>query len=131
MSSAKSSKKKILIVEDEPVISQMCQRVLAGEGFEVEIAVNGKVAQGMIDEGHYDYCLVDIRTPAMSGIELYQWLKETHPELVKKVIFTTGDVMSGDTPAFLQQAARPFIPKPFTPAELKNIIKQTLAEEEK
>ena len=79
--------KPILVVEDEPGICALCRRVLIGEGFEVEIAVNGKVAQGMItDDTQYDLVLIDIRTPAMNGMELYQWLQEEHPRLTERVI---------------------------------------------
>ncbi len=120
--------KRILIVEDEPAICDVCRRVLAGEGFQVDIAVNGKVAQGMIADKQYDLFLVDIRTPEMNGKELYQWLKEKYPQQVNMVIFTTGDVMGGDTQSFLEQAARPFLPKPFTPDELKAIVTETLKE---
>ena len=116
----------ILIVEDEPAITELCQRVLAREGFEVDIAVNGKVAQDMVAQKEYDLCLIDIRTPEMNGKELYQWLKEKHPRLINGVIFTTGDVMGGDTPNFLEQAARSFLPKPFTPDDLKAIVRNTL-----
>ena len=126
-----NSKKKILVVEDEPSISHICQRVLTGEGFEVDIAVNGKVAQDMIDKRQYDLCLIDIRTPEMNGKELYHWLKETHPQVTNRVIFTTGDVMGGDTQGFLEKAARPFLPKPFTPGELKTIIREALKQTEK
>ena len=121
-----SSAKKILVVEDEPAISDVCQRTLTSEGFEVDIAVNGKVAQGMIERKQYDLCLIDIRTPAMNGEELYQWLKEKHPQVANEVIFTTGDVMGGDTQLFLEQAARPFLPKPFAPDELRDIVRTTL-----
>ena len=123
--------KRILIVEDEPAISQVCLRVLTSEGFEVDIAVNGKIAQDMIVEKQYDLCLLDIRTPEMNGKELYQWLKEKYPQQVNMVIFTTGDVMGGDIQSFLEQAARPFLPKPFTPDELKTIVTKTLKEVEK
>jgi len=82
----------------------------------------------MIEEKQYDLCLFDIRTPRMSGEELYQWLQEKHPRLASRVIFTTGDVMSGDTKDFLEQTARPFLPKPFTPDELKTIVRETLEE---
>ncbi len=122
--------KRILVVEDEPVISQVCLRVLTGEGFDVDIAINGKIAQGIIEEKQYDLCLIDVRTPTMSGKELYQWLKEKHPQLADGVIFTTGDVMGGDTQSFLEQAARPFLPKPFTPGELRAIMRETLKEVE-
>jgi len=120
--------KRILIVEDEPAISDVCRRVLTSEGFEVDIAVNGKVAQDMLEEKQYDLCLFDIKTPVMTGKELYEWLKEKHPQQTSRVIFTTGDVMGGDTQSFLEQTGRPFIPKPFTPAQLKAIMRDSLKE---
>jgi len=123
--------KRILVVEDEPAICEFCLRVLTSEGFEVDIAVNGKVAQDMIEEQQYDLCLIDIRLPAMTGKGLHQWLEEKHPQLASRVIFTTGDGMGGDTQSFLEQAARPFLPKPFTPDELKTIMRGTLEEVEK
>jgi len=64
----------------------------------------------------------------MNGRELYQWLKGKHPQLAGGVMFTTGDVMAGDIQSFLEQAARPFLPKPFTPDELKAIVKEALKE---
>jgi len=130
MKTPDGSIKTILVVEDEPAISDICRRVLASEGFEVDVAVNGMVAQDMIEKKQYDLCLIDIRTPAMNGKELYQWLKEKHPQLTGGVIFTTGDVMGGDTQSFLEQASRPFLPKPFTPDELKAIMRETLKEVE-
>jgi len=120
--------KRILIVEDEPAVSDLCQRVLTSEGFEVDIAVNGKIAQDILEEKQYDLCLFDIKLPIMTGQELYQWLKEKHPQQVSRVIFTTGDVMGGDTQSFLEQTDRPFLPKPFTPDELKAIMGDTLKE---
>ena len=46
------------------------------------------------------------------------------------MIFTTGDVMGGDTQIFLEQADRPFLPKPFTPGELRAVIQEALKEVE-
>ena len=125
-----SGVESILVVEDEPAISNVCQRVLTSEGFEVDIAANGEEAQNMIEKKQYDLCLIDIRTPQMNGKELYQWLKEKHPQLAGRVIFTTGDVMGEDIQSLLEQAARPFLPKPFTPNELKIIARETLREVE-
>ncbi len=123
--------KRILVVEDEPAICEVCQRVLTDEGFEVDTAINGKVAQDMIEKQQYDFCLIDIRTPKMNGRELYQWLKEKYPQLAGGVMFTTGDVMGGDIQIFLEQASRPFLPKPFTPDELRTIVRETLRQLEK
>ena len=121
--------KKILIVDDEPAICHICQRVLTQEGFEVDIASNGKVAQTMMEEKQYDLGLVDIKIPVMSGKELYYWLRTRQPQLANRVVFTTGDVMGGDTKGFLEQTKRPFLAKPFTPDDLKTIMKEALLRE--
>ncbi len=131
MQKADGKRIRILVVEDEPVINRVCSQTLRGEDFEVDIAVNGKVAQDILEKKQYDLCLIDIRTPEMNGKELYQWLKEKHPKVANGVIFTTGDVMGGDTQSFPEQAGRPFLPKPFTPAQLKTIMRDALKEVEK
>jgi len=119
--------KRILIVEDEPAICQVCVRVLTSEGFEVDVAVNGSVAKDMLGKEDYDLCLIDIRTPVMNGKQLYQFIIRKHPKLVNGVMFTTGDVMDGYTERFLELTGRPFILKPFTPDGLRTIVRETLS----
>ena len=114
---------RILLVEDEPVIISLCQRVLNREGFEVDIAPNGKMAQGMILRHDYTLCLIDVRPWTLDGSELYKWFQERCPRLAGRVIFTTGDLMGDETHRFLEQVARPFLYKPYTPDELLNIVK--------
>ena len=131
MKNSSAGAKRILVVEDEPAICQICLRVLTGEGFEVDIAVNGGVAQDMLREKDYDLCLIDIKTPVMNGKQLYQVIIDKHPELANGVIFATGDVIDGYTQRFLELASRPYLLKPFTPDELKTIVKETLRQIEK
>jgi DNA-binding response OmpR family regulator len=121
-----NSVRRILVVEDEPSISDVCRRVLTREGYAVEIAANGKLAQTMVGEKPYDLCLIDIRTPALNGKELYEWLQEKYPQLTKRVIFTTGDMLEGDTQSFIEGTGRPCLPKPFSPSDLKAIVRETL-----
>ena len=118
--------KKILVVEDEPAISQVCQRVLEADGFDVDIAFNGDVAQDMLRENEYDLFLIDIRTPVMNGEQLYHVIETEYPELVKGVVFTTGDVMDEYTQSFLSSSGRLFLPKPFYPDELRITIGRAL-----
>jgi DNA-binding NtrC family response regulator len=128
MTQDNTHRRRALVVEDEPIISQICRRILMAEGFDVDIAMNGLIAKKMIDDKSYDLCLSDIRTPAMDGIQLYQYLEQEHPELARRVIFTSGDIMSGYIAQFVEGTKRPFIPKPFTPDELKQVIRDALAE---
>ncbi|MFC2047302.1 response regulator [Chloroflexota bacterium] len=123
--------KRALVVEDEPAISEVCRRVITAEGIKAEIAINGEVALDMIEEKHYDLCLIDIRTPLMNGKELYLWMEEKHPQLTNGVIFTTGDMMDDDTKDFLEQADKLFLPKPFAPNELRIVLREALKQIEK
>ena len=113
---------KILVVEDEEAIRKLCRRVLAGEGFEVDVAADGKVAKAMICEREYGLYLLDIKMPVLGGKELYEWLQEAHPSSAGRVIFTTGSAIGKDTQSFLRQSGRPVLRKPYTVEELKAII---------
>ena len=117
------TKKTALVVEDEPIISRVCRKILMGEGYEVDIAANGLVGQQMANTKSYDLCLSDIRTPGMNGIDFYRYLERSHPDLAQKVIFTTGDVLSGNIHEFLKEVKRPYLAKPFTPNDLIALIK--------
>jgi DNA-binding response OmpR family regulator len=124
--SSSVTKVKILAVEDEPRIREVYYRALTSEGYRVDFAQNGAAAQSMLMEEDYDLLLVDIKTPVMDGKQLYHYIEDRYPELVNRVIFTTGDVMSNDTQDFLKQTGRPFLPKPFSPDELNTLVRETL-----
>ena len=116
-----------LVIEDEPVIARVCHRVLGAEGFEVDIAANGMAAKDMLGEKQYHLFLSDIRTPEMSGIEFYWYLKEKYPELAGRVVFTTGDILSDDVKTFVAKEPNvPLIPKPFDPDELRAVVREAM-----
>jgi len=117
-----SDGRRVLVVEDEPGIAAVCMRTLNREGFQVDIAVDGKIALEMWAKKIYDLCISDIRTPRMNGIELYRQLEIKCPEVAKKFIFTTGDMLSGTVKTFLESTGRPFLTKPFTPEDLRAIV---------
>lgn len=129
MKQINDSVKRALVVEDEPGIAKVCMRILAGKGFQVDIAANGIIALDMWHKVNYDLCLSDIRTPEMNGIELYQRLANENPEIVSKFIFTTGDVLSSNIKKFLDETKRLYLTKPFTPDELRTLIETVTATE--
>jgi DNA-binding response OmpR family regulator len=124
-----ASKKRILIVEDEPTIIEVCQRTLVRE-FDVDIAVNGSLGKDMLEKKEYDLIIVDIVTPVMDGKQLYHFIAEKHPHLAKRVVFTTGDVLGSDTKSFIEKGGQPFLLKPFTPSELVSVVRKTLCQAE-
>jgi CheY-like chemotaxis protein len=117
---------RVFICEDEPAIAKIFQRVLGDMGFGVELASNGLVAREMLDKNEYDLIFLDIRMPVMTGDELYIWLTGKYPLKARKVVFSTGDTGSGNTQIFIEASGRPFLPKPFTPGELRAVIEKCL-----
>ena len=120
------NKKRILVVDDEPVICQLCRRVLTEEDFEVDIAPDGKVAKAIISERRYGLYLFDIKMPAVSGKELYIWLQKRYPSDAGRVVFITGSAIGQNTESFLQNSGRQVLRKPFTTEELKATVSQDL-----
>lgn len=116
--------KNVLVVEDEPGIARLCARTLTGEGFLVDVAINGEVALALWRKKSYDLCVSDIMTPYMNGIELYQHLEKENPEAAARFIFTTGNLLNAEIKIFLDNTERPLLPKPFSPENLREIVKE-------
>lgn len=123
--------KRILIVDDEPVIRMLCLRVLTGEGFQVDIAANGKEALSRLSEQEYELYLLDLRMPEIGGKELYELLQNKYPGSPARVVFTTGTFIGQENEPFLKNSGRPVLVKPFTTKELKTIVAQTIKALEK
>ena len=128
VSQTETKVKIILLVEDEPGIAKVCLRTLTGAGFQVDVAVNGEVALDMWGKKHYDLCISDIMTPGMNGIELFRRLEKEYHDAGKKFIFTTGNLLSNEIRSFLEDSGRPYLPKPFSPENLREIVNNFLAE---
>jgi CheY-like chemotaxis protein len=65
----------------------------------------------------------DIRIPDIDGPALFDILKRQHPELIGRIAFMTGDTLSAHVKTFLDHAGRPFIEKPVTPNELRELVR--------
>ena len=120
------SNQRILVVEDEPVIGNVCKKILTKEGFAVDIASDGEKAIDNIRDRRYDLCILDMRMPGIDGIQLYNYLTDNNPELSQNVVFTTGDITSSHVSGFLNGTERVYLEKPFTSQELVTAIELAL-----
>lgn len=122
--------KKILIVDDEAVIRDLCMRAL--KGYDVVQAADGDAAIALFEKGGIDVVLTDVMMPGMDGIELLKRLKVKEPTIV--VIVMTGFAEKDIILSALKEDADDFIAKPLNLLQLKTavdkaLVKKSLKEE--
>ncbi len=118
----------ILVVDDEESIQRLLGSVLELDDHVVDTAKNGREALERIAEHDYDVVITDIKMPNMGGRELYEQLLKQNPALAARTIFITGDTVSPDTRAFLQDVSNPVLAKPFRVREVRDTIGRILGE---
>jgi len=124
---------QLFVIDDEPSIRTAISRFLTRRGWMVEEAEDGRVALEALlrsEPGRYDVVMCDLRMPHLSGVELYRALLGKRPDLVHRLLFSTGDVVSSDAASFLAESGRPVIEKPFELAHLEELLTQILRENE-
>ncbi|GAB4407202.1 MAG: response regulator [Anaerolineales bacterium] len=112
----------VLVLDDEEGTLRLLKELLSQHDQKVETLADGANARERIAAANYDVILCDVRMPGFGGDALYEYLKEHRPELVKRLVFITGDTASAQTRAFLRKAGRPVVEKPFDVAELLRVI---------
>jgi PAS domain S-box-containing protein len=115
---------RILVIDDEPRIRDACILVLSDKGFEVASAPDGEQGLQMINEEHYDIVLVDLMMPTISGFDVLSEVRSHHPDTV--VIVITGYATLEHSIEAMKKGAFDFIPKPFTPDQLRAVVDKSL-----
>ncbi|GAB4367946.1 MAG: hypothetical protein Kow00114_26930 [Kiloniellaceae bacterium] len=118
----------ILIIDDEPDVAQMLGDILTAQGHRVVTAASGQKALRLLEGQRFDVILSDVRMPELDGPSLYATLERTQPALLKRTAFVSGDTLSPSARVFLQRVKRPFIEKPFTLEEVRNLVARILDE---
>ncbi|MGD2086916.1 MAG: response regulator [Candidatus Aminicenantes bacterium] len=114
----------VLVIDDEESMRDSCSQVLIKDGHHVETAENGTIGLDKIKTSTPDLVLVDLKMPGISGMEVLEAIKLIDPTIVAIVITGYANLESAIN-AF-KRGAYDFLPKPFTPDELRIIIKRGL-----
>jgi len=117
-------KEKILVIDDEPNISNNLKRILGKKGYGVDLAVAKDEALEKIQANTYDLVLLDLKIPGVQGMELLKAVKKHVPEA--KVIIITGYASIETAKESARLGITDYVHKPFTPDEIRHATENAL-----
>ena len=118
-------KSPILVIEDEVSVMAFVKAALVRSGYSVVCANSGVAALPLLQSGEYTGVISDMRTPGgVDGADIHDWLKANRPELHRKLIFITGDIVNEDTARTLRRTGTPCVEKPFRVSELITVVQK-------
>jgi len=120
----KPGKHRILVVDDELTVCKSIRKVLVREDCEVDMVLSGEEALRKEADEPYDVMIVDLMMPGLSGMDLLKMLKARNPKA--RIIMVTGYPTMKNTLQAMQLGAMDFLPKPFLPTTLRNLVAAAL-----
>ncbi len=115
-------KQRILIVDDDPVISLSCRKILGAEGFTVSAAEDGESAVKKVSNENFDLIIADIRLPDVNGLTVVKESKIIQPSA--DVVVLTGYPSLEDATESIRLGALEYLEKPFIPDFLLTTVKK-------
>src|ERR1019366_8569529 len=117
--------RKVLVVDDDPVVSKSFDRVLARKGYAVVTAENGQEALNKIANEDYDAVFTDIKMPGMSGIEVAERMHAKRPWM--PVVIITGYGSAENEARAEAAGVRGFLRKPLSPEMIETSLDAAVA----
>jgi len=114
---------KILLLEDDPILSEIIEEFLVEHGLHVKLFYDGKTALDAIFEHKFDLLLLDINVPSLNGFELLKEIKNAR--ITTPVIFITSLDQISDVKKGFALGAEDYLKKPFDLEELLVRIERT------
>jgi two-component system response regulator HydG len=123
-----TEKTRVLIIDDEEAIRDSCTLVLHKQGFAVETAPDGPQGLKLFQQDTPHVVLLDLKLPGMDGRDVLTRLKKESPET--PVIIITGFASIESAVDTIKRGAFDYLAKPFSPEELRVIVKKALESRE-
>ncbi len=119
-------KGKILVLDDDPVVTLSCKRILGAEGYNITTMGRAEDALKRIGQEEFDLLISDVRLPDIDGVTVLKESKGIQPDM--DVVIITGYPTLEDAKESIRSGAFEFIEKPFTPDFITNVANKVFDE---
>ncbi len=117
----------ILIVENDESNRRLMEQILGFAGYQYFSAANGQEALEVLDRAHVDVILLDILMPVLDGYETTGILRARPDTAAMPIVAVTASAMPGDRELALSAGCTDYLPKPFRPWQLLDVVVRMLA----
>jgi two-component system cell cycle response regulator DivK len=117
-----NARKRVLVVEDNPLNMKLFSAMIAAEGYEVLEAKNGQHGLELAQRQHPDLIIMDIQLPGMSGLEVTQSLKADAATRDIPIIATTAFATRGDEETIMASGCDAYMAKPIAISQFLELI---------
>ena len=121
-----TSRRRVLVIDDDEGIRELCSTIIASAGFEPFTAADGDQGAELLATILPDYVLLDVNLPGRSGMELLREIRVRFP--ATRVVMITGYAAVDLAVAAMKLGAHDYIAKPFTPTRLLQVLTETATE---
>ncbi|MEW6409926.1 MAG: response regulator [Nitrospirota bacterium] len=115
-------KRKILVLDDDPVVCLSCKRILGAEGYTISTVEKGEDALKRLSKEEFDLLISDIRLPDINGLVVLKEARVIQPNT--DVVIITGYPTLEDAKESIRLGAFEYIEKPFTPEFMINVARK-------
>lgn len=116
---------RVLVIDDDELVLESMRKLLQSHGHSPVIAQGGRDAIGLLaNDAKFDAILCDVMMPSMDGLAFYEYLNQSHPELIKSVVFCTAGVLTQAARHFLNQPGIRVLHKPVSASQLHDVLRQ-------
>jgi len=112
----------VIVIDDDEIIRLSCEQILKKSGYKVETFGNGHEGIERLKEIRPPLLVVDIKMPELDGFEVIKIVRKIDPDVV--IVVITGYATVETAVDAMKMGAYDFLPKPFTPSELRMIIER-------
>jgi two-component system NtrC family sensor kinase len=117
---------RILMIDDEVALAEMICEYLNMTGHRAQFCSGAEEALALMEEAEFDLVISDFRMPGLTGEQLYERTQNRDPELARRMVFMTGDIIGADAKRFFSTHDVPCLTKPCALPTIERFINTRL-----
>jgi CheY-like chemotaxis protein len=118
---------QVLVVDDDPFVTQWLADTLTAEGHDVDVAGDARTALTRLQQNSYDLIVTDLRMPDLDGVGLYRLLQRERPQAARRMLFLSGNTEVAEYRDFVAEKRDCTVAKPVDLDKLNRLARRILA----